>query len=140
MLIPRWFLLAYVFAAGTFCTAAWCIADDDQNEDEAVEHLMEKVHEGKKSPYRQLEKNLQAERPDWGAIAETLPTLQKMANLLKDSRVADIRDSSDGYRDAVKQLTQQTQEKNLAQARKALEALKNSCADCHFKGGVGGKL
>ena len=122
---------------GTNLPTAGC---DDDDDDDGIEDRMEKVHKGRRAPFKQLEQALEANQPDWEAIARSLPPLTKMAQLLQESKNQTIRDSSDGYADAVKSLLMQAQTHNLPAARKAYTALSESCGDCHYKGGVGGKL
>jgi len=111
--------------------------DDDKDQ---IEKLMEKLHEGKKSPYRQLLAAAEKPAADWETLGKTAPPFVPLAKLLKQSKNAEIRDSADGYADAVDGLAKAFTAKDWAKARKAIAALKNSCADCHFKGGVGGEL
>lgn len=114
---------------------AW--ADDDDDE---VEDLMEKVHDGKRSPYRQLRGQLAAPAPAWPVIDVTLPAFQTMARALAESRDAEIKGSADGYIEAVSALSAAAGKRDLRSLRKAFEALGDSCGDCHFEGGVGGEL
>lgn len=113
-------------------------ADDD--EDERVEELMEKVHEGKRSPYRQLRAQLAAGAPAWPLVDATLPGFQGMAQALTESRDPDIKGSADGYVEAVKEVTAAAGKRDLRSLKTAFESLTDSCGDCHFKGGVGGEL
>ena len=106
------------------------LADDD---DDKVEELMERVHDGKRSPYRQLRNQLGGAAPAWPAIDATLPAFQAMARALAESRDADIKESADGYVEAVGELV-------AAARRRDQRSLGESCGDCHFDGGVGGEL
>jgi hypothetical protein len=112
----------------------------DDDEKDHIEKLMEKLHEGKKSPYRQLLTAAEKPAADWDALGKNATPFVPLAKLLKQAKNAEIRDSADGYADAVNNLGKAIAAKDWAQARKAITGLKNSCADCHFKGGVGGKL
>lgn len=114
------------------------LADDD--EDERVEKLMEEVHEGKRSPYRQLRAQVAAAAPAWPAVNATLPGFQAMARALVESRDADIKDSADGYVEAVQAVAAAAGNRDPRSLKQAFESLSESCGDCHFEGGVGGEL
>ena len=111
-----------------------------EDDDEKVHDLMEKTHEGKKSPWKKTVQASQANPIDWGAINQALPRLVEMSKALTTAKDKDIRDSADGYADAVKDLLVQANKRDTVRTRAALTALSNSCADCHYKGGPGGKL
>src|SRR5262249_30699673 len=100
----------------------------------------EKVHKGRRSPLRLVSMSLEENAPNWDLIARQLPSFVTMSQKLKQSKNKEIRDSSDGYANAVSSLVEKSKAHDVAAARKALRALTNSCADCHFKGGVGGEL
>ncbi len=127
------------FAAGGLAAPA-PRALADKKKDKAVEELMEKVHEGKKSPFKQALGAAAKNPPDWNTLAGALPRLEQMSAALKNSKVTDIKDSSDSYVEAVASLAATTKAKDADGARKALESLKQSCEDCHYKGGIGGEL
>lgn len=135
-------LLVPSFAFGWIATAATPVPRElaDKKKDKAVEEMMEKVHEGKKSPWKQAEKAAAANPPDWNTLAGQLAKLEQMSALLKASKVSDISDSADSYADAVAALAAKTKAKDVEGARKALGSLSKSCADCHYKDGIGGEL
>ncbi len=120
-------------------SAAETLRDDAQGKD-AVEKLMKRVHKGKNSPYKQIEDTLFIKSPDWKLIDQHLPTLVEMAKLLKSSSNLEIQDASGGYADAVAELSPLVKERSLKPARDKFDALSKACADCHFRGGIGGVL
>ncbi len=105
-----------------------------------VEHLMERTHEGRRSPLGQTKAQLAAKLPAWDVVNKQIEAFQTMSRALTDSRKAAIKDAADGYADAVKDLAAAAKKRDAAAARTALNALTNSCADCHYKGGPGGRL
>lgn len=111
-----------------------------KEKDDGIEEMMERVHRGKKSPLRQLEKQVDAKAPDWQVASNQVPPFQKMSRLLTGSRRAAIKDASDGYADAVKALATAVGKRDQDGTRKALKLLNASCADCHYQGGPGGRL
>ncbi len=115
-------------------TLLW--ADDQYN----VGDVMERVHRGRRSPLRQTEQQLGADRPAWSVVDQQLPAFGQMAEALRRARKADVRESADGYITSVNDLAKAVRGLNLGNARKALKALNDSCGDCHYKGGPGGKL
>lgn len=125
-----------VAGAGALGFAAFA----DHDEDERVEELMEKTHEGRRSPYRQLQAQAEAAAPAWPAVAATLAGFDVMSRALLESRNADIKDSAGGYVDAVKDIAAATRKRDAGALREGFQALRQSCGDCHFKGGVGGEL
>lgn len=132
-----------VFGLGVFLLAAGLIGVAvyaDHDEDEKVEELMEKTHEGKRSPYRQLRTQAEAAAPSWQVVEKTLPGFEAMSKALRESKNADIKGSADGYVDAVKEIAAATKQKDAKLLRAGFQALSQSCGDCHFKGGVGGEL
>ncbi len=112
----------------------------DKDEDEKVHELMEKTHEGKKSPWKKAVQASQANPIDWVTINQALPRLADMSKALATAKDKDVRDAADGYVTAVKDLAIQANKRDAVRARVALTALSNSCIDCHYKGGPGGKL
>lgn len=114
------------------------LADDD--EDDKVEELMERVHDGKRSPYRQLRSQLGAAAPAWPAIDATLPAFEAMARALAESRNADVKESADGYVEAVGEIVAAARRRDQRSLGEAFKSLGESCGDCHFEGGVGGEL
>jgi hypothetical protein len=113
---------------------------DKNKKDKAVKEMMEKVHEGKRSPWKQAQSAAGKSPPDWNGLESQLLKLQQMSGLLKASKVSDISDSSESYADAVTALVAKTKAKDADGARKAIDGLSKSCADCHYKGGIGGEL
>lgn len=116
------------------------VAYADHDEDERVEKLMEKTHEGKRSPYRQLRAQSEAAAPAWPVVAATLPRFEEMSRALLESPDADVKGSADGYVDAVREVAAAAGKRDAAALRVAFQSLTQSCGDCHFKGGVGGEL
>ncbi|MFN9367882.1 MAG: hypothetical protein ACK6CT_03810 [Planctomycetia bacterium] len=119
---------------------AGVVAYADRDEDERVEELMEKTHEGKRSPYRQLRTQAEAPEPSWQAVERTLPRFEAMSKALRESTNPDIKGSADGYVDAVKEIAAAAKQQDAKLLRAGFRALSESCGDCHFKGGVGGEL
>lgn len=111
-----------------------------KDEDEKVHDLMEKTHEGKKSPWKKAVQAAQGNPIDWATINQALPRLADMSKALETAKNKDVRDAADGYDNAVKELTLQANKRDAVRTRAALTALSNSCTDCHYKGGPGGKL
>ncbi|QDU26639.1 hypothetical protein ETAA8_17200 [Anatilimnocola aggregata] len=110
------------------------------DEDEKVHELMEKTHEGKKSPWKKAIQASQANPIDWATINQALPRLADMSEALVTTKDKDVRDAADGYVAAVQELAMQANKRDTVRARAALTTLSDSCADCHYKGGPGGKL
>lgn len=119
---------------------AVALADGDDHEDERVEKLMERIHEGRRSPYGQLRRIMAGERADWAVVEQAVAAFEPMCRALSESNVEDIRDSADGYIDAVKEMRESVRRRDEAGVRRAFTGLTESCGDCHFDGGVGGKL
>ena len=109
-------------------------------EDERVEELMERVHEGRRSPYRAVAAQAEADRPAWAVVEAALPPFDAMARALVASPVDEIKDSADGYVEAVKELVAAARKRDPEALKDAFTALEQSCGDCHFDGGVGGEL
>lgn len=126
-------LIAAAGAGGVFVLAG-------HGEDERVEKLMEKIHEGKRSPYRQLKRQAEADAPAWKDIEPLLARFDEMARALRESRNEDIKGSADGYVDAVTEIATATKGRDAKAFKLAVGSLADSCGDCHFKGGVGGEL
>ena len=112
----------------------------DHDEDERVEKLMEKTHEGKRSPYRQLQVQAEAPAPSWQVVEAALPRLIAMSHALLESKNQGISGSADGYADAVKEIAAAARQRDAKALRGGFQSLSQSCGDCHFKGGVGGDL
>jgi mono/diheme cytochrome c family protein len=112
----------------------------DHDEDERVEELMEKTHEGRRSPYRQLRAQVEAPAPSWQIVEAALPRFSAMSQALLESKNPDIKGSADGYVDAVTEITAAAKQRDAKALREGFQSLSQSCGDCHFKGGVGGEL
>lgn len=112
----------------------------DHEEDERVKKLMEKTHEGKRSPYCQLRQIVEGPGAPWPVIEQTVTGFDPMIRALLASKSADIKDSADGYVEAVKKIAAAVKRRDAQGVRKGFDTLKHSCGDCHFKGGVGGEL
>jgi len=113
---------------------------DDEREDERVEELMERTHEGRRSPYGQLRRILAGEPAAWPAVEQAVAAFEPMRRALVESPVDDIKDSADGYVTAVGDLGGAVMRRDEGAVRKAIQGLADSCGDCHFEGGVGGEL
>lgn len=133
-------LLAALLFAGTGALGLAAYADHDHDEDERVEDLMEKTHEGRRSPYRQLRGQAEANAPAWPLVEATLPRFDAMSRALLESNNPDIKGSADGYADAVKEIVEAAKRRDAKALRGGFQSLSQSCGDCHFKGGVGGEL
>jgi hypothetical protein len=116
------------------------VAYADQDEDERVEKLMERTHEGRRSPYGQLRQIVEGPGAPWPVIGQVVQGFEPMCRALLESKNADIKGSADGYVDAVKELTEAVSRRDAKGVRTGFDSLKQSCGDCHFKGGVGGEL
>lgn len=125
-------------AASLLLTAV--LADGGHGGDERVEELMERTHEGRRSPYGQLRRILGGEAAAWPVVEQAAAAFEPMCRALAESPVADIRDSSDGYIDAVRELRAAVGRRDEAAVRGAFQGLADSCGDCHYDGGVGGDL
>lgn len=112
----------------------------DHGEDERVEELMEKTHEGRRSPYRQAKQQAEAAVPSWRAIEALVPRFEEMSRALRESKNQEISGSADGYVDAVTELATAARKRDAREFKQAVSSLGESCGDCHFKGGVGGEL
>ncbi len=128
------------FLLGLILLSSFSIALSAKEKDDKIEDMMEKVHEGKRSPFRRTKSQLAAAKPDWKEVSDQIPAFQKMSQLLTEARKAEIKDASGGYADAIKALTAAANKQDHDAARKAITLLTASCADCHYKGGPGGKL
>lgn len=122
------------------CLVNQQLAYGGKDEDEKVHDLMEKTHEGKKSPWKKAVQAAHGNPIDWITLQQALPRLKVMSDALATAKEKDVRDAADGYVTAVKDLAAQTNKRDAARTRAALTALSNSCGDCHYKGGPGGKL
>lgn len=133
-LATRIVTLGFVFI-GVGLSVTWAKEKYDQIHDQ-----MEKVHEGRKSPMRQTQAELAKDVPAWDVIDKQLPAFKSMSEALSKSSHDEIKDSADGYADAVKALGAAAQKRDRAESQAALKLLTNSCANCHFKDGPGGEL
>ena len=133
------FLLAAAVTLSA-CGVVGVLAYADQDEDERVEKLMEKTHEGKRSPYSQLRQIVKGPGAPWPVIEQTVLGFDAMCRALLKSKNPDIKDSADGYVDAVKEIATAVKRRDAKGVRVGFDSLKQSCGDCHFKGGVGGEL
>lgn len=140
--------LIVVIAVSVLAALTFDVVDDRidaappnrKGKDDRVEELMERVHEGKRSPLARTKSLLAAAAPDWTELTKHAAAFSNMSDALTRSSVVDIRDSADGYADAVKALSAAVRLRDPQKARTALQTLTASCADCHYKGGPGGKL
>jgi hypothetical protein len=132
------FRAAAVMLAAVGIVAVVAFADED--EDERVEKLMEKTHEGKRSPYRQLRQIVEGAGTPWPMIEQVVLGFDPMSRALLESKSDEIKDSADGYVDAVKEIAAAVKRRDANGLRTGFDSLKQSCGDCHFKAGVGGEL
>lgn len=112
----------------------------DHDEDERVEELMQKTHEGQRSPYREFTRQREADMPAWQTIETLIPRFQEMSQALRQSKNEAIKGSADGYVEAVTEIATASKNRDAKAFKKAVTALGDSCGDCHFKGGAGGEL
>ena len=120
-------------------------ADDERRErhddsEHRVHELMERTHEGRRSPYRRLRRAVAGEVTPWPEVERAVQEFEPMVRALRESGNADIRDAADGYVDAVRELAAATRKRDAAAVRAGFESLRQSCGDCHYDGGVGGAL
>ena len=115
-------------------------ADDRKGGDRQVHKLMERTHEGRRSPYGQLRQIVAGPGAPWPAIEQAVQGFDPMCRALLDSANGDIKDSADGYVDAVKEIVAAVKSRDSKGVADGFQSLKASCGDCHFKGGVGGQL
>ena len=136
---------AFILAAGATLSALGVVvlmarADDHKGGDGLVHKLMERTHEGRRSPYGQLRLIVEGRDAPWQVIDQAVLGFDPMCRALLESKNADIKDSADGYVDAVKEIAAAVKRRDAEGVRAGFESLKQSCGDCHFKGGVGGEL
>jgi mono/diheme cytochrome c family protein len=132
------FRAAAVMLAAVGIVAVVAFADED--DDERVEKLMEKTHEGKRSPYKQMRQIVEGAGAPWPVIEQVVLGFEPMSRALLESKSAEIKDSADGYVDAVQEIAAAAKRRDANGVRTGFDSLKQSCGDCHFKGGVGGEL
>ncbi len=101
---------------------------------------MEETHEGRRSPYGRLRRTLEGPVAEWAAVERMVAGFEPMRRALAESPVAEIKESADGYIDALKGLGAAVAARDDGRLRKAFQNLSTSCGDCHFKGGVGGSF
>src|SRR6478736_4885409 len=102
---------------------AWAEKDD---QDETVHELMEKTHEGKKSPWKKAERAASKDPIDWAEFNKALPRLTTMSKALATAKNKEVRESAGGYVDAVKELEVRAKKMDAAGTRAALTALSKS--------------
>ena len=115
-------------------------ADDHEGGDRRVHKLMERTHEGRRSPYRRLLRIAEGPGAPWPDIEQTVQGFEPMCRALLESPNDDIKGSADGYVDSVKAIAAAVTRRDEKAVREGIQSLKDSCGDCHFKGGVGGEL
>ena len=115
-------------------------ADDHGGRDRRVHELMERTHEGRRSPYGRLRRATQGEAAPWPEVEQAVRELEPMRRALLESPDDDIKASADGYADAVEKLAAAARRRDAAAVREGFASLAQSCGDCHFDGGVGGRL
>ena len=127
-------------AAIVLCIVLMARADDHKGGDGLVHKLMERTHEGRRSPYGQLRQIVEGPGASWPVIEQTVMGFEPMCRALLESKNADIKDSADGYVDSVKEIVAAVKKRDAKGVRAGYDSLKQSCGDCHYKGGVGGGL
>lgn len=133
-----WFVAAAttLVACGVVPLAAYA----DHDEDEQVEELMERTHEGRRSPYAQLQQIVEGPGAAWPVIEQVVLRFEPMRRALLESKNDDIKGSADGYVDAVDAIAAAVKRRDPSGVRTGFDSLKQSCGDCHFDGGIGGEL
>jgi hypothetical protein len=121
---------AFLVAAGVFVI----------RHDWLVEELMERVHEGNRSPWAIAGTQARAEVPPWESVRQTGLAFVEMGQALESAKSADIRDAADGYVAAATGFMDAATRQDPEALRGAFGALERSCNDCHHAGGVGGTL
>lgn len=122
------------------CVVLMARADDHKGGDGLVHKLMEQTHEGRNSPYGQLRQIVEGPGASWPVIEQTVMGFEPMCRALLESKNADIKGSADGYVDSMKEIVAAVKKRDAKGVRAGYDSLKKSCGDCHYKGGVGGKL
>jgi hypothetical protein len=147
----RWLLVAMCLSTIAGYTVSRLTAEEEEHERDGkgsgrgergggIGDMMERLHEGRRAPLKQLQKIVADDKPSWDDLSKLLPGFQKMADALKKARKQEVRDASDGYASAIDDLSAAVKNQDAAKAQAAVKALKASCGDCHYKGGPGGKL
>lgn len=122
------------------CVVLMARADDHKGGDGLVHKLMERTHEGRKSPYGQLRQIVEGPGATWPVIEQTMMGFEPMCRALLESKNEEIKGSADGYVDSVKEIVAAVKRRDAKGVRAGYDSLKQSCADCHYKGGIGGQL
>lgn len=130
LLILAMAVAAFLVAAGIFVV----------RHDWAVEDLMERIHEGKDSPWAVARDQAARETPDWEAVRGPAIGFVEMARALEGAKHAEIRASAEGYATAAAGVLEAVNRADPVAFRETLGGLERSCGDCHFDGGVGGTL
>jgi hypothetical protein len=91
--------------------------------DDTMHELMEKTHEGKNSPWKTAERAASKDPIDWAEFNKVLPRLTAMSKALTTAKNKEVRDSADGYVDAVKEWEASAKKKDAVGTRAALTAL-----------------
>lgn len=134
MQIAKTFVLFLACAGGA-------LADGDRGREEhGIEELMERTHEGRRSPYRRLGQIVKGEGVAWPEVDRIVLEFDPMCRALLASKNDEIKGSADGYVDAVKEIWAAAKKRDAEGVRAGYATLQNSCGDCHSKGGVGGEL
>lgn len=126
--------------AAAACLVLAAFADDHEGGDGLVHKLMERTHEGRRSPYGQLRQIVAGAEANWPTVGQVVQAFEPMCRALQESKNEEIKGSADGYVDAVREIAAAVRERDAAAVRKGFESLEQSCMDCHYKGGVGGRL
>ncbi len=136
--------LLAALAAGICLGRSPALGDDDDKKgggkDRRVHQLMERVHEGRRSPLRQLDTLAGQDKPSWDDVNKLLPRFDEMSKALADTTQKAVHDAADGYIAAVKDIDAAAKKQDGATLKAAVKSLKSSCSDCHYQGGPGGKL
>lgn len=129
--------LLVLLCAGVVLVAC---ADDRDGGDGPVHTLMEQTHEGRGSPYDQLRRIVEGPGAPWPVVEQTVTGFGPMVRVLLESGNDDIRTSADGYVDAIGKIVAAVKRRDAKGVRTGFDSLRQSCGDCHYEGGVGGKL
>ncbi len=141
--VIRWYLsvsVVLLLGFAVLCALQPASSWAKEDEDDKVHDLMEKTHEGKNSPWKKGAAAAKKNPVDWAAIKMALPGLEAMSQALLNAKNKEVRDTADSYVTAVKDISKTLAKQDAAGVQEAFLALSNSCTDCHYKGGPGGKL
>ena len=122
------------------CVVLLARADDHEGGDRRVHELMERTHEGRRSPYGRLRQIVDGPGAPWPVIEQTVLGFEPMCRALQESGNPDIKDSAEGYLDSVKEIVAAVKRRDAKGVRAGFGSLEQSCGDCHFEGGIGGTL